>query len=1214
MATSDADARAFRVARPARERFGLDDPAAAPAPGFAAAPAVVPGGLLRASDRPAIRRLAARMNARRAPGEQPALAGEIAALVVLHEAGHLLIDHYQASVTPPPLRNALRGLRAALGPDLDLLLARFAHLFPSGSRAARAESRSSLLAELLLTSVANENPAGDHLRDLFDDTVLLRETRYGEAIEALGASIGAGPGRGLGADGLLAVLREPAAQAPTSLAGQLRYIRDRWGSVLGELGGRLALELDLALGELEEDERAVHRRFGAGAPGTPEASVETPLLASLDADVEQFSADSAWMPGVVLLAKSTLVWLDQLSRRHGREIRTLDAIPDEELDTLARWGVTGIWLIGLWERSTASATIKRRRGNVDAVASAYALDDYEIAAELGGEAALSNLRARAGARGIRLASDMVPNHMGIDSRWVVEHPGWFLSLPEPPYPSYAFSGPDLSPDPLARIVLEDHYWDGTDAAVVFLHQDTTTDEMRFIYHGNDGTSLPWNDTAQLDFLQAGVRERVIQAIIDVARRFPIIRFDAAMVLARKHVARLWWPAPGAGGGVPSRAAHALAPADFDRLMPAEFWREVVDRVAAEVPDTLLLAEAFWLLEGYFVRTLGMHRVYNSAFMHMFRDEDNAGYRRVIRETLEFDPEILERYVNFMSNPDEATAVEQFGTGDKYFGVATVLATLPGLPMVGHGQVEGFGEKYGMEFRRAMLDEAPNRGLVARHEREIFPLLRERGRFATAAAFRLFDLVTDDGSVAEAVLAYSNGRGAGRSLVVFHNQFATVTGHLRETARFAVKAGDGSKSLRRETLAEALGLAADDHAFLAFRDRTTGLEHLRRVGALRAEGLRLSLDAYACHVYDEFRDLPAGPGWAALAERLGEAGVPSLDDALADLDLATLHDLVAALFTGGHLHWWAAELAPPALVATVPAVPAGLGDAAGAPGAPGVEPAGAAEGAAGTNAGRAAAIEAAGADSAGAIEAAGSLAAEGPRAVGIAEPGAREAALDAVAAMDTELRAEGARRGIPDTRRATDPRTPRDRLAGGPTAARRLAAVSPLLADDVVRLETVLVLALGAGSLDVSQGEAARARFDACRLDRPLARGLRDAGLDRDAITGLLLRLRALLALPRPGDPPAAGPYAAVLLRDPAARVAVGVNTWDDVEWVTGDAWDAFADSAAAVLAVHAPPLTSPAGLAAIAGLSTGLREAARAAGYRVERLAAGPANPSPGAR
>ena len=86
------------------------------------------------------------------------------------------------------------------------------------------------------------------------------------------------------------------------------------------------------------------------------------------------------------------------------------------------------------------------RGNADAVASAYSLDDYRIATDLGGEAAYANLRDRAWARGIRLASDMVPNHMGIDSRWVIEHPEWFLSLAEPPYPVYSFTGPDLSTD------------------------------------------------------------------------------------------------------------------------------------------------------------------------------------------------------------------------------------------------------------------------------------------------------------------------------------------------------------------------------------------------------------------------------------------------------------------------------------------------------------------------------------------------------------------------------------------------------------------------------------------------------------------------------------------------------------------------------------------------------------------------------------------------
>ena len=284
-----------------------------------------------------------------------------------------------------------------------------------------------------------------------------------------------------------------------------------------------------------------------------------------------------------------------------------------------------------------------------------------------------------------------------------------------------------------EIRLEDHYWDNSDAAVVFERRDRWSGDRRYIYHGNDGTSFPWNDTAQLDFSQAAVREQVIQTIVDVARRFPVIRFDAAMVLAKKHVRRLWFPGPGEGGGaIPSRAEFGtMTQADFDAAMPDEFWREVVDRVAVEAPDTLLLAEAFWLMEGYFVRTLGMHRVYNSAFMHMLRDEDNAGYRRVIKKTLEFDPEILKRYVNFMNNPDEKSAVEQFGKGDKYFGVATLLATLPGLPMFGHGQFEGFAEKYGMEFRRASLDEQPDRWLIERHEREIVPLLHRRGDFAEA---------------------------------------------------------------------------------------------------------------------------------------------------------------------------------------------------------------------------------------------------------------------------------------------------------------------------------------------------------------------------------------------------------------------------------------------------------------------------------------------------
>jgi hypothetical protein len=141
---------------------------------------------------------------------------------------------------------------------------------------------------------------------------------------------------------------------------------------------------------------------------------------------------------------------------------------------------------------------------------------------------------------------MVPNHMGIDSRWVIQHPDWFLSLPHSPYPAYRFEGPDLSSDGRVEIKIEDHYYDKTDAAVVFRRIDRWTGDTRYVYHGNDGTSFPWNDTAQLNYLNHEVREAVIQTILHVARMFPIIRFDAAMTLAKKHYQRLWFPEPGTG--------------------------------------------------------------------------------------------------------------------------------------------------------------------------------------------------------------------------------------------------------------------------------------------------------------------------------------------------------------------------------------------------------------------------------------------------------------------------------------------------------------------------------------------------------------------------------------------------------------------------------------------------------------------------------------------
>ena len=127
---------------------------------------------------------------------------------------------------------------------------------------------------------------------------------------------------------------------------------------------------------------------------------------------------------------------------------------------------------------------------------------------------------------------------------MIEHPDWFISLDYSPFPSYTFNGPNLSWDDRVGIYIEDHYFDNTDAAVVFKRVDTWTGSEKYIYHGNDGTSMPWNDTAQLNYLKPEVREAVIQTILHVARKFPIIRFDAAMTLAKRHFRALVVPRAG----------------------------------------------------------------------------------------------------------------------------------------------------------------------------------------------------------------------------------------------------------------------------------------------------------------------------------------------------------------------------------------------------------------------------------------------------------------------------------------------------------------------------------------------------------------------------------------------------------------------------------------------------------------------------------------------
>ncbi|MCQ2397917.1 MAG: alpha-amylase family glycosyl hydrolase [Sphaerochaetaceae bacterium] len=685
-----------------------------------------------------------------------------------------------------------------------------------------------------------------------------------KALKALLGSYLQGTGLTDSADeDLFSFLTRPARLFPESLEEQILYILKNWAAFLpDELRTALLRSLDYL-----KEENKPQNTGGSGFFTVPDYRNES--------DVESFSEDKSWMPNVVMMAKSTLVWLDQLSKKYRREVARLDQIPDEELDTLKNRGFTALWLIGLWQRSPASKKIKNLCGNPDAESSAYSLKGYDIADRLGGWSALNNLRARCWKRGIRLASDMVPNHTGIDSNLLYAHPEYFIQQDWPPFPSYSYTGENLSDNPDIEIKIEDHYFSRTDAAVTFMKYDRRTGQTSYIFHGNDGTTMPWNDTAQIDFLNPAAREAVIQQILEVARNFPIIRFDAAMTLAKRHIQRLWYPQPGSGGDIAGRTPYGMSDEEFNRRIPNEFWREVVDRIQSEVPDTLLLAEAFWMMESYFVRTLGMHRVYNSAFMHMMKNQDNAKYRQSIKATLLFDPEILKRYVNFMNNPDEDTAIAQFGNSDKYFGVCTLLATMPGLPMFGHGQIEGFREKYGMEYQRAYWDEQADEGLVRAHERKIFPLLKMRRLFSGCRYFQLFD-AEENGEVQESIFAYTNGDDTRMTLVLYNNRYEHAQGRIRSSVPKTIRTESG-KETQTVTLAQSLRLSMSPRRFVIYRNFTDGLIYVAPSMKIIEDGYWVSLNGYETRVLTDIHEIEDIDGvYARLCEHLQGRGISNLD--------------------------------------------------------------------------------------------------------------------------------------------------------------------------------------------------------------------------------------------------------------------------------------------------------------------------------------------------
>jgi hypothetical protein len=218
----------------------------------------------------------------------------------------------------------------------------------------------------------------------------------------------------------------------------------------------------------------------------------------------------------------------------------------------------------------------------------------------------------------------------------------------------------------------------------------------------------------------------------------------------------------------------------------------------------------------------------------------------------------------------------------------MMLTMPGLPMFGHGQVEGFTEKYGMEYAKAYYDEQPDENLVTRHYREIFPIMKKRPLFAEVRNFFLYDVYSPEGSVNENIFAYSNRLGDETALVVFNNCFEMATGWIKTSVGYRQ-----NSEIRQSSLSEGLSISHDENTFVIFRDHASGMEFIRSCRELGDNGLLVALEGYKYNVFLDFREVHPSKlrPYDRLAAELNGRGTLSIERSALTMSLSPIHKVI-----------------------------------------------------------------------------------------------------------------------------------------------------------------------------------------------------------------------------------------------------------------------------------------------------------------------------------
>ena len=367
-----------------------------------------------------------------------------------------------------------------------------------------------------------------------------------------------------------------------------------------------------------------------------------------------------------LFQVNTRVRLSELAAALGRPA-TLDDITDAELDQLARDGFDLVWLLGVWQTGEAgrrvSATHPEWLGEYaqvlpdfresDVSGSCFAVRDYRVHADFGGDGALARLRERLRSRGLRLLLDFVPNHVAPDHRWVEEHPDYFIAGTEEQLLS--------QPQNYRRL--------------------DTASGSRILAYGRDPYFAGWPDTLQLNYGNLALQNALLGELQRVAHQCDGVRCDMAMLVLPEIFERTW--------GIPT----------------APFWPRATAAVRAEVPGFLFLAEVYWDLE-WTLQQQGFDYTYDKRLY----DRLVQGPARPVREHLLAGLDFQDHLVRFLENHDEPRAAATFAP-DVHRAAAAITFLSPGLRFFHQGQREGKRVRIPPHLGRGPT-EAPDTELAA----------------------------------------------------------------------------------------------------------------------------------------------------------------------------------------------------------------------------------------------------------------------------------------------------------------------------------------------------------------------------------------------------------------------------------------------------------------------------------------------------------------------